>query len=156
MALLWRGLSGRRRGIQKYETLKTTDFSVGGFLVSTLEVYGHHRYRTGALIQPRPSVSVVTLSAGPLIRLEFDGLRSIALRRSLLFDSRRVNNLFASACLCSILCKRAVYPTLINLVQRVISICVFLFCLASSTAVAQYRFDVLNTSKFALQNKSDL
>ena len=44
--------------------------------------------------------------------------------------------------------------TLINAayLSRVVSICVFLLCIAASTAVAQYRFDVLNTSNGLPQN----
>ncbi|HEU4388978.1 MAG TPA: two-component regulator propeller domain-containing protein [Blastocatellia bacterium] len=102
------------------------------------------------------------MSAAFLLRVEFGGLRSpTALQPSRLLGSRMANGAFPPARVYSILCAPATSP-LIKIVRRifspvkhlprVVAICVFLSCIASSRAVAQYRFDVLNTSNGLPQN----
>jgi len=80
------------------------------------------------------------MSGALLLPLVFDGHRSdSAFRPSFRFGSRMANGVFATVRVFSMLCPRGCYFSLIKFVLRVVSICVFLSCLAPSRAVAQYR-----------------
>jgi len=80
------------------------------------------------------------MSGALLLPLVFDGHRSdSAFRPSFRFGSRMANSVFATVRVFSMLCPRGCYFSLIKFVLRVVSICVFLSCLAPSRAVAQYR-----------------
>ena len=86
------------------------------------------------------------MSAALLFRAAFDGLRSAtAFHPSFRFGSW-TNNVFAPPCVSS-------YPRdSYSLMPRVAATTVFLLCIGPSTVVAQYRFDVVNTSSGLPQN----
>ncbi len=93
------------------------------------------------------------MSAALLFRAAFDvPWSATASPLSVRFGSWTANNVFAPARVDSILCTRDGYPSLNKFVTRFASICVFFLCIAPLTAVAQYRFDVVNTSNGLPQN----